>query len=167
MNLKNECDPYYLGYIKLTVSDDIVGGLKHNLKQVVKFYNSISVSKLDFVYAAGKWTIKDILLHCIDAERIFAYRALRIARQDKTNLAGFEQDDYVIVGNASKRSLKNLLTEFTSVRNSSISLFNSFSDKQLRSVGSANGSSISTRALGYIITGHENHHIHIIKERYL
>ncbi|RNC87295.1 MAG: DinB family protein [Winogradskyella sp.] len=165
--LENEYHPYYLPYINLTANDDIVEGLEYNLKHVVEFYNSIPAHKLDYAYAEGKWTIKDILLHCIDAERIFAYRALRISRQDKTNLAGFEQNGYVEAGKASDRSLERLLEEFTTTRKANISLFQSFSDKQMQSIGTASNSNVSVRALGYIITGHENHHINVIKERYL
>ena len=134
---------------------------------VVSFYESIPLLKHDYAYAEGKWTVKDILLHIIDTERIFAYRALRIARQDKTPLAGFEQDDYVASGNAKARNLENLLQEYKFVRQSTIVLYRSFNLKALNAIGEASGSSISVRAMGYIITGHENHHNQVIEERYL
>ncbi len=146
---------------------DIVKGLKQNLDTLVSFYESIPLVKHDYAYAEDKWTVKDILLHIIDTERIFAYRALRIARQDKTPLAGFDQDDYVASGNTNVRSLENLIEEYKSVRQSTISLYESFNSSELMEIGEASGFPISVRALGYIITGHENHHNQVIKERYL
>ncbi|GGI57402.1 DinB family protein [Winogradskyella haliclonae] len=164
---QEEFNPYYLPYINSATSSDLVGGLKQNLKSVVAFYDSIPEEKLEYAYAEGKWTVKDILLHIIDTERIFAYRAMRVARQDKTALAGFEQDDYVNAANASNRTIESLLEEYKVVRNATISLFESFTDESLKAIGTASGSPISTRAIGYIITGHENHHNTVIRERYL
>ena len=103
----------------------------------------------------------------IDTERIFAYRALRIARQDKTPLAGFEQDDYVMNGKTKYRSLYSLIEEYKSVRQATISLYSSFDFNELEQIGEASGFPISVRALGYIISGHENHHNQVIKQRYL
>ena len=164
---QDEFNPYYLPYIQLKTSNHIIDGLQLNLKSVVSFYKSIPTEKLEYAYAEGKWTPKDILLHVTDTERIFAYRALRIARQDKTPLTGFEQDDYIISGMADNRSLESLLNEYKSVRQSSIQLFKSFTETQLLSVGTASNSPISVRAIGYILTGHENHHNKVIRERYL
>jgi uncharacterized damage-inducible protein DinB len=96
----NEYNPYYSPYLRLTTSENIIEGLMKNLETVVTFYEAIPDEKLDYAYAEGKWTVKDILLHIIDTERIFAYRALRIARNDKTVMEGFEQDNYVLTGNA-------------------------------------------------------------------
>ncbi|MDP5081422.1 MAG: DinB family protein [Winogradskyella sp.] len=164
---QNEYNPYYTNYINLAPSTDIVKGLEQNLEFVVLFYESIPPLKHDYSYAQGKWTIKDILLHSIDTERIFVYRALRIARRDQTPLPGFEQDDYVLNGQTKARSLNSLLEEYKSVRQASISLYKSFDLNTLIQVGKASGFPISVRALGYIITGHENHHNQIIQERYL
>ena len=162
-----EFHPYYKGYIDKATDTNISMGLELNLDSVTGFFSGIPKEKEDFAYAKGKWTIKDILLHIIDAERVFSYRALRIGRGDATPLAGFEQDSYVISANASKRSLQSLIEEYTSVRKSTISLFQCFDDHTLLRMGEASGSPVSVRALGYIITGHENHHIEVIKERYL
>ncbi|MFD1061750.1 DinB family protein [Winogradskyella litorisediminis] len=169
MNLSSEeYNPYYKLYIDgTTKANSIVESLTTNLESVVDFYRNLPKDKLEFAYADGKWTPKEILLHIIDTERIFAYRAMRIARQDRTELAGFEQDDYVASSKANNRSLDTLLNEYVSVRHSSISLFKSFNDLELQSIGKASGSAISVRAIGYILTGHENHHNRIIKERYL
>ena len=163
-----EYNTYYQPYVDLTTNPkDCVDGMRQNLSNVVKFYRSLPKEKLDFAYAKGKWTVKDILMHCIDTERIFSYRALRIARQDKTPMAGFEQDGYVVSANAKNRSIDSLLNEYITLRNTSIVLFESFTNEQLKSIGTASNSLISARAIGYIISGHENHHVQIIKERYL
>ncbi|MDG1661667.1 MAG: DinB family protein [Winogradskyella sp.] len=103
----------------------------------------------------------------MDTERVFVYRAMRIARQDKTEMVGFEQDDYVDAGKANNRTINSLIEEYKAVRNATIVLFDSFSDEELKSIGKANGSPVSVRAIGYIITGHENHHNNVIRERYL
>ena len=164
---QDEYSSYYKSYIDNAAAMDIVKGLEQNLDTLVSFYESIPLVKHDYAYAEDKWTVKDVLLHIIDTERIFAYRALRIARQDKTTLAGFDQDDYVANGNAKARSLDNLLEEYMSVRQSTITLYRSFDSSILKAVGEASGFPISVRALGYIITGHENHHNQVIEERYL
>lgn len=168
MNISHdEFSPYYLPYIQLAANQDIVLGLKENVISVVDFYQNIPSEKLDHAYAEGKWTPKDILLHIIDTERVFVYRAMRIARQDKTEMVGFEQDDYVDAGKANNRTINSLIEEYKAVRNATIVLFDSFSDEELKSIGKANGSPVSVRAIGYIITGHENHHNNVIRERYL
>lgn len=162
-----EYNTYYKSYIDNASSVEIVEGLKQNLDKVVEFYSSIPINKHDFAYAEGKWTIKDVLVHIIDTERIFSYRALRIARLDKTPLAGYEQNDYASSANACKRSLANILEEYKAVRLASIALYSSFDSFALKQIGEASGFPISVRALGYILTGHENHHNQIITEHYL
>lgn len=163
----NEFNPYYTSYIDKAASIDIVEGLELNLKDTIDFLSKIPSSKQDYIYAEGKWIIKDVLLHIIDTERIFAYRALRIARGDKTPLAGFEQDDYVANANSLSRSYESIIEEYKSVRNASITFFKSCTEETLIKMGEASGSSVSVRAIGYIIAGHEIHHIQVIKERYL
>lgn len=164
----SEYNPYYRPYIDKTTNNfDIVEGLHQNLDSVASFYSNIPKDKHDYAYAEGKWTVKDILLHVIDTERVFAYRAMRIARQDKTPMVGFEQDDYVANGYAAARTLNSLLEEYKAVRLATIALFRSFNSNTLQQIGEASGSPFSVRAIGYIITGHENHHNQIIKERYL
>ncbi|WP_405571328.1 DinB family protein [Winogradskyella sp. Asnod2-B02-A] len=162
----NEFNPYYKLYIDNATDVNIIEGLNQNLKSVVSFYNSIPESKHDYSYAEGKWTVKDVLLHIIDTERIFTYRALRIARQDTTPLPGYEQDDFAVTAKASKRSLESILDEYKAVRQASIALFNSFDVEALAQIGEASGSPISVRAIAYILTGHENHHNQVITERY-
>jgi len=163
----SEFNPYYEGYINNAANEDILEGLRQNLIKCVEFYSNIQNDKHDYAYAEGKWTVKEVLLHIIDTERIFAYRALRIARNDATPMAGFEQDDYVLNSETTKRSLASLIEEYKTVRAATISLFESISQDGLLNIGTASNSPISARAIGYIITGHENHHNRILEERYL
>lgn len=164
---ENEYHQFYKNYIDHATDAQIIEGLEQNLKTVVSFYSNIPADKHDYAYSEGKWTIKDILLHVIDTERIFAYRALRIARGDQTPLAGFDQDNYIAPAQAKQRSMLNLIEEYITVRQATISLFKSFNSLTLLKLGKASDADISVRAIGYILTGHENHHITIIKKRYL
>ena len=163
----HEYGAYYGSYIKQAGDKDLLEGLKDSYEALELFYLSIPDDKYGYRYSEGKWTIKEILQHLIDTERIFGYRALRVARKDIIDLPGFSQDDYVISSNAKRRTKNDLVNEFLSVRQATISLFESFSDEMLIQVGSASGLSISTRAIGFIIIGHEVHHAKVIRERYL
>ena len=163
-----EYAPYAIMYIGLLPDDGLI--LKHlddNLRATSEFLRSLPEEKLTYRYAEGKWTIKEILSHHIDDERIYAYRALRFARNDQTELPGFEQDDYVPESGANDRSLEDLLEEFAVVRRSTIALFKSFEDRVLTRSGVASGNVMSVRAIAYHIAGHELHHMNIIKARYL
>lgn len=172
MNIKqlqsNEYAPFYANYIS-QVSDEytLVEELEISLHRFIKFVQDIPMDKFDYRYAYGKWTIKDIIQHVIDTERIFAYRALRFARNDKTDLPGFEENDYANVATANQRSIMELLTEMSAVRHSSLLLFKSFNEAQLLNKGTANNNEMSVRALGFIMIGHQNHHQKIFQERYL
>jgi uncharacterized damage-inducible protein DinB len=162
-----EYNPFYQTYINKAQNINLKSGLLENFKQVYAFLNTIPENKLEYRYADGKWTIKEVIQHLIDAERIFSYRALRIARQDQTPLSGFEENEYVPASFANDRSIAELLGDYKAVRQSTISLFDSFTDVMLLEIGTASNSSISVRALGFITIGHENHHCLLIKERYL
>jgi uncharacterized damage-inducible protein DinB len=164
---KNEYAPYFETYISLSNELAMPNDFLTNMESCVAFFETVPTDKLDYRYQPEKWSIKDILLHLIDCERIFQYRALRISRNDKTALPGFEENDYAIEGNATNRSLDSLVDEYKSVREATITLFNTFTNIELVRVGNASGKEISVRAIGYIILGHELHHIKIIKERYL
>lgn len=166
--LEGEYNPYAIMYIKLLPDDGLVlKHLKESFKQVKEFILSLPTDKLTYRYAENKWTIKEILVHIMDDERIYAYRALRIARNDKTPLPGFEQEDYVPYSKANKRSLSSIFQEYKTVRNATLSLFTSLNIDDLLRTGIANDHPVSVRALAYHIAGHELHHINIIKERYL
>lgn len=163
----NEYVPYQMNYIKLISEQNIVKGLIDQKEEMIHFFKSIPVFKQEYSYEAGKWTIKDLLLHLIDAERIFSYRALRIVRNDSTALPGFDENKYVVIANANEREFENLLKEYCVVRDATISLFENFSAKDLLKLGTASGASVSVRGIGYCVLGHELHHKQIIIERYL
>jgi uncharacterized damage-inducible protein DinB len=155
-------------YIDLLSDDGLVlQHLQDDLESTRKFIAAIPKARLLHRYAEGKWTIKEILGHLVDDERIYVYRALRFARNDSTELPGFEQDHYVHYSEANQRDIKDLLDEFTMVRRSTIAFFNSLDDAALMRTGVADGNRASVRALAYHIAGHELRHINIIRERYL
>ncbi|MBA3711370.1 MAG: DinB family protein [Pyrinomonadaceae bacterium] len=165
---EGEYAPYTIMYIGLLPNDGLI--LKHlrdNYLITRDFIFSLPEEKLTYRYADGKWTIKEILLHIVDDERIYAYRALRFARNDKTELPGFEQDEHAAYSGANKRSIRSILREFSTVRSSTISLFSGLDDNSFTRVGMANGNVMSVRAAAYHIAGHELRHMNIIKERYL
>ena len=162
-----EYSNFYATYINALEEGSLIEGLEKGLSQLVSFIAAIPTEKLEYRYAENKWTIKDILLHLIDAERIFAYRALRIGRGDKTSLAGFDENDYVPNARANSRTSESILEEFQWVRKATLCLFKNFSDEQLLYLGTASDHKISVRAIGFVISGHQNHHLRIILERYL
>jgi len=163
-----EYAPYTIIYIGLLPDDGcILKHLQDNLTITNNFLRELPEDKLSYRYADGKWTIKEILAHLIDDERIYCYRALRFARNDKTELPGFEQDEYARESGANERSLEDLLTEFSIVRAATLALFASFPDEVLTRAGMASGNIMSVRAAAYHIAGHELRHMNIIKERYL
>lgn len=161
-----EFNAYYSTYINKTDGLSLRDDLKSSGEKTIAFLKTIPLDKLEYRYAEGKWTIKEIIQHLMDAERIFAYRALRIARKGKTPLPGFEQDDYVTPSQANKRLIEDLINEFKAIKLATVTLFDSFSDEMLLSLGTASNSPISVRAIGFIIMGHEIHHCNVIKERY-
>jgi hypothetical protein len=165
----NEYALFYEPYIEALVSNEknILENLKETHLEAIALLKDLPEKKQHYRYAEGKWTIKELIQHFIDAERVLSYRALRFARRDATNLPGYEEDDYVKNSNGDTRDYNDLLEEFSAVRNTTILLFNSFTHESLQRIGSANGSIISVRALGFIISGHLQHHLTIIKDRYL
>ena len=170
----NEYPEYSNIYMDLLNDDgEILEHFKQNLKEIKAFVYRLPEEKLLFRYAEGKWTIKEILIHNIDDERIFSYRALRYARNDNTPIQGFEQDDYAKYSRANERSLESIFNEYEAVRNATIELFKNLPEDALMKKGSGiddDGSIVNertVRALLYHIAGHELHHFNIIKERYL
>ena len=162
----NEFAPYYATYIS-TVSENVLGELEHQAVSFPQFLKEISDEKSYYAYAEGKWTIKEVVGHMIDTERIMAYRALRIARNDKTPLASFEENDYVANALFNDRSLQSLADEFQAVRNGNIYLFKHLNEEEFNRMGTASNKPVSVRALLYILVGHVNHHRNILEERYL
>jgi hypothetical protein len=153
-------------YIKPVENVNVIEELEICLHDFIKFVQNIPMEKFDYRYAEGKWTIKDIIQHLIDSERIFSYRALRISRNDKTPLPGFEENFYVDNTNANSRNIQDLLSELAAVRQTTIMLFKSFSDDQSIRMGIASNNPISARAFAYAIIGHQKHHQKVFQERY-
>jgi uncharacterized damage-inducible protein DinB len=162
----DEFPVFYKGYID-TVGDDVLAELENQIESLPKFLSAISEEKASFAYAEGKWTIKEVLGHMLDTERIMSYRALCFARQDATALPGFDENDYVKYAHFADRSLQSLLDEFIVLRKSTMYLLKSFNQEELNRSGISNDRPITVRALVYILAGHVNHHQHILKERYL
>jgi len=154
-------------YIELVQEKDLTNALENSLNEVTDFFSGLTSYRQDYTYAPGKWTIPGILLHISDTERIFAYRALRISRNDQTPLEGFNQDDYMKQVDLDSRYLPDLVAEFRTVRLASLSLFRSMDDSVLLRSGTANGNSITVQAIGFAIAGHASHHMRIIREKYL
>ncbi len=157
---------YYNYYISLAPGNLVTNMRKaHDTTQII--LSRISEEKAGEAYAPGKWTIKEIIQHLIDSERIFAYRALRFARADKTALSGFEQDNYVASSNANNRSMLSLMREYACVRDASIALFEHFDEEMLNRRGTANKTEATVESIGRVIVGHEIHHMDVIKSKYL
>jgi uncharacterized damage-inducible protein DinB len=162
-----EFHPYYKTYINLMPDVEMVQALEEGLDDVIQFLESIPSEKLEYRYQENKWTIKEIILHIIDTERIFSYRALRIAREDMTPLAGYEQNDYVPPSKANRLSLDALISDYKAVRAATISLYKNLDAEMLENIGDANGNAMSARVAFCILAGHEIHHCNVIRERYL
>lgn len=163
----NEYPPYAKIYVEHLENDNILAILQERKEFVKQFYQNISEEQATFAYAPGKWSIKEVLLHVVDSERVFAYRAMSIARGEKKPLPGFDQDLYVQNSFAQKRSLASIIGEFEAVRSASLSLYQNLSSDTLLLEGNANGFSVTVRAFASLSAGHEIHHTKIIAERYL
>lgn len=164
---ENEYSVFNATYIKAIENVELLEELEISLHDFIRFVREIPMDKFDYRYAEDKWTIKEIIQHVIDAERVFGYRALSISRNDKTPLPRFEENEYVENANANSRSIQELLTEFSAVRHSNLLLFKSFSVEQLLRIGIASNHPVSVRALGFLIIGHLKHHQKVFQERYL
>jgi hypothetical protein len=161
----HEYSPWGDTYIKL-VDDDVMDILERQVAEFADFINSL-IEKADYAYAPGKWTIKELIGHIIDTERILVYRLTCIARAEQQHLPGFEEDDYVANAHFSDRSLLSLAHEFSLLRKSNLYLFRSLTEQELDRMGVASERPISVRALLFILAGHIMHHTMVIKERYL
>lgn len=162
-----EYSTFNAAYIKAAGDVDLIEELEICLHDFIRFVQNIPMDKFDYRYAEGKWTIKEIIQHIIDTERIFAYRALRISRNDLTPLPGFDENFFTNNTEGNSRSLQSLLTELSAVRYSNLLLFKSFSQEQLKRVGVASDHAISVRAIGFILIGHQKQHQKVFEERYL
>ena len=158
---------YYSPYINALGNVNLLEELENSIQNFEEFLTQIPSEKHEFRYAEGKWTIKDIVQHLIDTERVLAYRSLRFARKVQTPLHSFDENEYVDATAANKRTLTDLLQEYKAVRLSTLYLFKSFSNEELIYTGIASNNSFTVRAIGFIIAGHQKHHQRIIAERYL
>ncbi len=158
---------WYHGYINLVTENDLPAAFEKQSALFADFLETIPPQKYDYRYAADKWTIKEVVQHIIDAERVFSYRALRFARKDTTPLPGFDENLFAATAKADKRPWENLVEEFNVVRRSSELLYNSFDEEQLQANGISSNSSNYVLGIGFIIIGHAMHHQKIIQERYL
>ncbi|WP_394749029.1 DinB family protein [Spongiimicrobium salis] len=164
----NEFAPYYGRYINmLPETTTLDTGFQDGKTTLVQFFSSLPKMKWDYRYEEGKWTIKEVLQHLIDAERIFSYRCFRIARRDNTLLSDFDQTGYTIPSKASEKSMEKLLSEFQINRNNTIALLNSLSEEDLSHIGNVNGNPMSARAAAFSIIGHDIWHMESIKTKYL
>jgi uncharacterized damage-inducible protein DinB len=158
---------FYKAYVENVKDLDVMMALTQSAKVALNLFRSIPEDMGDYRYAEGKWSLKELFNHMMDAERIFAYRALRFSRNDKTTLPGFEEKDYAPLANAHARSIDQLTDEMERLRMTTIDLYASFTPEMLRREGTANNNRLSVLSLGYVIAGHETHHRKIINERYL
>lgn len=163
----NDYASFYHNYVMQVQEDDLSAAMQQQESILESFLRSIPEEKADYAYAEGKWTVKQLIQHMIDAERIFTYRALWFARQSPAPLSGFDENEYAAIADVSKRSLESLCNEFMAVRKSSEFLYNSFSQKELMTSGIANNNSITVNAIGFVTLGHFLHHKKIMEERYL
>jgi len=162
-----EYAPYYDRYISKVPDGDIIALLDRGLNEALTVIRNIPEERGSYRYAEGKWSIKEVIGHVIDGERVFTYRALRFGRNDPTPLPGFEQDDFIKGANFDKRTLKDLAEEYEHVRRSTIALFAGLEPEAWDRRGLANDDEVSVRGIAYIVAGHERHHLEVLKEKYL
>jgi len=162
----NEFAPYYDRYISL-VEGDVLAAMDVQSQELNKMFAGMAEEKGKYAYQTDKWTLKEVISHLIDGERMFAYRVLRISRGDETPIEGFEQDGYIENANANTRTFAELLEEFDLQRRSNMLLLRNLSDEASLRIGTASDNPVSVRALVYIMAGHVKHHINILNERYL
>jgi len=161
-----EYNPYYGRYISLVAGEDILNALEEQRRQTLLLLSGRDEADGDYRYAPGKWTVKEVLGHMCDTERVFAYRALRIARGDQTPMEGFEQDDYVRNGPFAQRPLCDLIEDYIAVRRATLSLLRNLDEAAWMRRGIANKNEVTVRALAYTIAGHEIHHRRLLEEKY-
>lgn len=163
---KGEYPEFYSPYIQSLEDHDLIRSLSESHQQSLSLFGAYPESEWNYRYDSGKWTIRELLAHLTDSERIFSVRALRFARNDSTSLAGFEQNDYIEECLVNHRTVPDLLEEWTYIRKATIKLFENFNSEMLHRTGIASGWPISVMAIGFVIVGHEEHHQNVFRERY-
>ena len=164
---EGEFAPYYGRYIGQVPSGDVIETLRSQFRETVALLRGIEPSRTTTGYAPGKWSIRDVVLHMADTERVMGYRALRIARGDTTPLASFDENSFAPMAGANARSMESLVGELEAVRHATVAMLEGFPDEAWARWGTASDKSVTVRALAWIIAGHERHHMSIIRERYL
>ena len=154
-------------YFEAAPHDDMLVALSTSTRQFKKLLKKMPKKKIDYAYAEGKWTIREVLQHIIDAEKVFSFRALWFTRQDVSPLPGFDENSWAATSKAASRKWKDLVEEFFTVRSATQTFFESLDDEQLKTIGTANSNQMNVGGLGFVCAGHVIHHIRIIKERYL
>jgi len=162
----SEYAPFYHTYVSVVPDGDVVSILRESGREIVSAIRAVPESRGGFRYGDDKWTVREVVGHLIDAERIFSYRALRIARGDETPLASFDENAYVRTAGSDARTLASLVAELAAVRESTVTLFESLPREAWTRVGTASGKSVSVRAVAYIVAGHAMHHLRILREKY-
>jgi uncharacterized damage-inducible protein DinB len=163
----NEYPEYYVPYVSLVPEGDLIPILQENLKKMIKLFDGISEEDSYYRYGEGKWSIKEVLGHITDTERIMSYRLMRIGRGDKTPLAGFDEEFFVNHSKVNELPVKKILDDFIATRKATITLIENMPTEAWTNEGNANNTKVTTRAIAYILAGHEIHHRHIIEARYL
>lgn len=163
----NEYAPFYETYVSMVQENELEEAMHSSLEEIREALDEIPAEKADYAYAEGKWTVKQLLQHIIDTERVFSYRAICIARGEQQPLPGFDENSYASLAFVEQRSLKEMKEELLALRSSVYLMFKGFTAEMLARTGTASGKTISVNALGYITIGHIRHHFRILKERYL
>ncbi len=161
-----EIPAFYHRYVEPLKEQNMIDVLHETSEKTLRFLNDLEESNGDFRYASGKWSVKEVLCHMLDAERVFCFRALTFARNDRTELPGFDENTYTPEANAASRSIAELLQEVARLRATTLDLFKSFTSEMLNRKGIANKGNFTVRGIGYIIAGHELHHLTILQDRY-
>jgi hypothetical protein len=157
---------FYETYVNLVQEKDLESALTTSIQDLQRYLAAIPADKADHAYDTGKWTVKEVLQHVIDAERVFAYRALCFSRNEQQSLPGFDEKEYAVYADVSQRVLKDLKDEFLTVRQATVQMFHGFTEEMLNRKGIANKNPITVLSLGYVIIGHWRHHQNILQERY-
>lgn len=162
-----EYDPYYQQYLDLVPDGNVLELLEGQLADTLAAVKGLSDEQARYRYAVGKWSVKEVLGHLADVERVMSYRAFRFSRADQTALAGFEENDYIASANYDERPLESVVAEFSQARAASVDFFRSVTPAMVTRRGVANEAEVTVRALAWILVGHERHHLEVLRERYL
>lgn len=161
-----EYAPSYANYIRNVTEDDVVAALEAQSRETAALLARVDEEKASYCYEPGKWSVKEVVGHFTDAERVFAYRALAIARGDKASLPGFDENEYMRQANFGERSMTSIADEYAAARAATLAAFRGFSDEAWQRIGTANDTPVSVRAIAHICLGHERHHLNVLRERY-